>query len=266
MLSYEKARVSGGCDGSALGGKIGAEESLEKAIVREIQEELSSTIVTRLLATVEHRYNSFDFTCASCGKDQSPFAGLSLPAGTRGELESVDRAEADIPIVRMLKEVLVSRFTSTTSSRDIDIFPIARSRGMVNLFTKLLVAIGSVASIGFGVWHYSVPKNWKWYSYIDAQATELVLAVEAVHIFLSLALVLFGLMNLLLMIGNKSNTYSISIVLGATCILWLTRVLTQIIHPQGSMRPILQYSMLAAFVVIFLCYAIPFVMVLLRKD
>ncbi len=128
---------------------------------------------------------------------------------------------------------------------------------MSNLLAKILIATGSAASIGFGIWHFFVPKMWKWYSYMDAQATELIIAVKAINIFFSLTLVLFGSINLLLILGNNPNRYSLIVVLGATSLLWFTRVLLQIIRPQGSVTPILQYSMLASFIVVFLCFAIP---------
>jgi hypothetical protein len=44
----------------------------------------------------------------------------------------------------------------------------------MNLPVKILVMIGSSASIGFGIWHFFVPTAWNWYSYIDSNATELV--------------------------------------------------------------------------------------------
>ncbi len=65
----------------------------------------------------------------------------------------------------------------------------------MNLLVKILVMIGSSASIGFGVWHFFVPKAWKWYSYIDANATELAAAVRAINAFFSLSLVLFGIVT-----------------------------------------------------------------------
>jgi hypothetical protein len=65
----------------------------------------------------------------------------------------------------------------------------------LNLLAKILVTIGSTASIGFGIWHFSVPKVWKWYSYIDPTATELIVAVRAINVFFSLSLVLFGIME-----------------------------------------------------------------------
>ncbi|MEI7615765.1 MAG: hypothetical protein WCJ54_03540, partial [Actinomycetota bacterium] len=102
----------------------------------------------------------------------------------------------------------------------------------MNLLVKILVTIGSSASIGFGVWHFFVPKAWKWYSYIDINATELVAAVRAINVFFSLSLVLFGLLNILFIYGGRSNRYSIIVMLSATCILWMTRLVFQLIYPQ----------------------------------
>ncbi len=56
----------------------------------------------------------------------------------------------------------------------------------MDLLVKILVTIGSSASIGFGIWHFFVPEAWKWYSYIDIHATELVAAVRAINVFFSL--------------------------------------------------------------------------------
>ena len=86
----------------------------------------------------------------------------------------------------------------------------------MNLIVKVLVTIGSSASIGFGIWHFFVPKAWKWYSYIDINATELVVAVRAINVFFSLSLLLFGIINLLFIYGDKSNRYSLIVVLAAT--------------------------------------------------
>ena len=125
--------------------------------------------------------------------------------------------------------------------------------------------IGSSASIGFGIWHFFVPEAWKWYSYIDANATELVAAVRAINAFFSLSLVLFGIVNILLIYGDRSNRYSIIVMLAATCILWLTRVAFQVFYPQGSLYPGLQYGMLSAFVIITLCYLISSFGILFQK-
>jgi hypothetical protein len=126
----------------------------------------------------------------------------------------------------------------------------------LDLLVKILVLSGSFASIGFGIWHFFVPEMWKWYSYIDVNATELVAAVRAINVFFSLALVLFGVVNILFIYGDKSNRYSIIVMLAATSILWITRVAFQIVYPQGSINPLLQYGMLSAFILVSLCYII----------
>jgi hypothetical protein len=136
----------------------------------------------------------------------------------------------------------------------------------MNLAARILVILGSSASIGFGIWHFFVPEAWKWYSYIDASATELVAAVRAINAFFSLSLVLFGVVNILLIYGDRSNRYSITVVLAATCILWLTRVAFQVIYPQGSLYPGLQYGMLSAFVIVSLCYIIALISILSQKT
>jgi hypothetical protein len=134
------------------------------------------------------------------------------------------------------------------------------------LLTKTLVTVGSAASIGFGIWHFFVPKMWSWYSYIDPSATELVVAVRAINVFFSLSLVLFGLMNLLLAYGPGADRYSFMVVLGATCVLWAVRVAMQVAYPQGSMSPALQYGMLGAFVLVLGCYTASLTLVFLNAS
>ncbi len=94
------------------GGKIEAGESPEQALVREIQEEISSTIsIKRFYTTVEHQYRTFDITLHAyvCDLVEGSLA-LSEHVASRwlakDELETVDWAEADIPIMSMVKEIL----------------------------------------------------------------------------------------------------------------------------------------------------------------
>jgi hypothetical protein len=137
---------------------------------------------------------------------------------------------------------------------------------IMNLLLKILVMVGSSASIGLGVWHFFVPKAWNWYAYIDTHATELVAAVRATNAFFSLSLVLFGIVNILLTCGDRSNRYSIIVLLAATCVLWLMRVAFQVFYPQGSLYPGLEYGMLSAFVIIALCYLIPLLSLLFPRN
>lgn len=121
--------------------------------------------------------------------------------------------------------------------------------------TKLIIAIGSLISIGFGVWHFFLPKLWNWYSHIDAEATELVLAVRAINLFFSLSLVLFGMANLLVVFKAPQEKFSLLVLLSASAILWASRIIMQIFYPQGSQQPALQYSLLVVFILVFGCFA-----------
>jgi len=114
---------------------------------------------------------------------------------------------------------------------------------------KWLTALASAATIGFGVWHLFVPSQWNWYSYMVKSATELVLAVQAINIFFSLSLILFGLVNLLIVFGETRSTYPLSVVLDASSLLWLARVVMQVMYPQGTINPVLQSGMLAGFAI-----------------
>ena len=130
----------------------------------------------------------------------------------------------------------------------------------------VLTTLGSSISIGFGVWHFFVPKIWDWYSYIDQSATELVLAVRAINFFFSLVLVLLGIANLLLVWRTHQDQYSLSILLLVSVILWGARVVLQIMYPQGSQNPTLQYSMLSVFIVVLVSFCVSLLIVLMQKS
>lgn len=134
------------------------------------------------------------------------------------------------------------------------------------MIPKILTTVGSVITICFGLWHFFVPSIWKWYSYIDTRATELVIAVRAINIVFSLSLVLFGIINILFINGSKSNRYSIIVMLLMTIILWLTRTILQLIFPQGSVNPVIQYGMLATFIIVTILYLVSLYLIVFQKN
>jgi hypothetical protein len=135
----------------------------------------------------------------------------------------------------------------------------------LNLVPEILITFGSSAPICFGVWHFFVPGHWKWYSYVDNNAHELVAAIRAINVLFSLSLVLFGIVDLLLIYSGHSNHYSVCVVIGATCILWIVRLVLHFIYPQGSIFRGLQYAMLSVFILVTLAYLIS-VVLLLRQN
>ena len=126
----------------------------------------------------------------------------------------------------------------------------------------ILTVLGSIISIGFGLWHFFVASIWNWYSYIDKTATELVLAVRAINIFFSLLLVLLGIANMLFVFRNPQDRFSMMVILSISTILWTTRLILQLIYPQGSQNPIIQYSMLLTFALVLGCFALSSFLVL----
>jgi len=131
------------------------------------------------------------------------------------------------------------------------------------MLTKILVSFAGLSTIGFGIWHFFVPGIYKWYSYIQSGAEELIAAVRATNVFFSLCLVLFGIADLIFVFAG--NRFALLIMLCLSCVLWLVRIIMQLKYPQGSINPALQYGMLAAFIIIFLCFAISLILTICTK-
>lgn len=94
------------------GGKVKEGEEPAVALAREIVEELGVTItVEEHFLTVEHSYPTFDITLESyrCTLKSGSFVlHEHLGSGwfTIDQLDALDWAAADLPIVHLLKEVL----------------------------------------------------------------------------------------------------------------------------------------------------------------
>jgi hypothetical protein len=131
---------------------------------------------------------------------------------------------------------------------------------------KILTYIGSLIAIGFGTWHFFVPKLWNWYSYFDSKATELVVAVRATNVFFSLSLVLIGIMNIVLISSRHSSRHTIITVFLVNITLWLTRVVLQIVAPQGSMSVFLQYGLLSVFIIVLFLFVVALLLYMSNKN
>ncbi len=124
----------------------------------------------------------------------------------------------------------------------------------------LLVIFACAATTAFGIWHFFIPAQWDWYSYISADAPELIVAVRAINVFFSLCLVLIGIADLLIVLVG-SDRFARIVMLGLSVVLWTVRVAMQIVAPQGSAAPALQYGMLAGFLSIWSCFTIALLIV-----
>jgi 8-oxo-dGTP diphosphatase len=92
------------------GGKVEPGESRESALIREIQEELNLTItVEEAYLTVEHSYPDFhitmhSFICRTETTDINLTEHVHHQWLTKNELDGLDWAAADIPIVKKLMQ------------------------------------------------------------------------------------------------------------------------------------------------------------------
>ena len=99
---------------AVCGGKLEEGESGEDAIVREIAEELQlQVVVKRHLKTVNHQYSSFKITmhaylCSIHSGELKLHEHVDYKWLEHRELESLDWAPADKPIVTVVSQYLSS--------------------------------------------------------------------------------------------------------------------------------------------------------------
>ncbi len=119
------------------------------------------------------------------------------------------------------------------------------------MLITVLLTVGSAITICFGAWHLFVPAIWNWYSYFPREATELVVAVRAINAFFSISLVVFGAVMLVFIHRKPVVTFYARSISIALTVLWGLRVALQLLWPQGTITPALQYGMLGIFTLTF---------------
>lgn len=96
------------------GGKIETGETRQQALAREIAEELSTSIaVGDFITTVNHQYKTFSITmhayqCSILEGSLTLSEHIDSKWLSLDELDSVDWAPADVPIVERVREMLLS--------------------------------------------------------------------------------------------------------------------------------------------------------------
>jgi hypothetical protein len=107
--------------------------------------------------------------------------------------------------------------------------------------------LGGVVALGFGIWHFAVPGLYRWQSYVPDAPESLVTAVGATNFFFSFSLSMIGLTNIVMPFITDAAEPISRFWLWANVGLWTTRVVYQLVTPQGSHSPALQWGMTAAF-------------------
>lgn len=124
---------------------------------------------------------------------------------------------------------------------------------------EVLYIIGLVLSTLVGIWHFTVPYLFQWYSYIPAQYKNLVVGIDWTNFFFSLLLTGYSLMLVIMKKKIFNGNKEVLLMYGFMVFVWFCRVLITFIEP-WPLEPIAwaAYGQQIAAFVIFLLQLIPF--------
>jgi len=129
----------------------------------------------------------------------------------------------------------------------------------------VLYIIGLSLSALVGLWHFSVPYLFQWYTYIPNEYKSLIVGIDWINFFFSLLLTGYSLLLIILRKKVFSKNKEIFIMYGFMVFVWFCRVIITFINP-WPLEPVawVAYGQQIAAFVIFLLQLVPFVY-LLRK-
>ena len=124
-------------------------------------------------------------------------------------------------------------------------------------YMKLLYKMGLLLSAGAGIWHFTVPYLYKWYSYIPDAPIEIIRSIDWINYFFSLLLT--GLSVILFVYAKRAfdQNKEALVFYGFMVFVWFNRVIITIILPWNY--DILFAGQLAAFILIFVIQLIPLI-------
>ena len=124
-------------------------------------------------------------------------------------------------------------------------------------FLRLTAALGLAIHLGFGVWHFFMPRRCGWYDQLAGMPAELTNAVGAANFFLAVTMLLLGLGVLGVIIWSWGNTRGVTFALGGMALLWALRAGYQLLRPLGTAIPGLGVILLVVFCLTAACFAVP---------
>jgi hypothetical protein len=131
---------------------------------------------------------------------------------------------------------------------------------------NFLYIIGLSLSTLVGLWHFSVPYLFQWYSYIPNEYKSLTVGIDWINFFFSLLLAGYSLLLIIVRKKVFGKNKEMLLMYGFMVFVWFCRVIITFINP-WPIEPSAwtAYGQQVAAFVIFLFQLIPFVY-LLRKD
>jgi len=130
-----------------------------------------------------------------------------------------------------------------------------------------LYIIGLSLSTLVGLWHFTVPYLYQWYSYIPNEYKSLMVGIDWINFFFSLLLSGYSLLLIIMRKKVFGKDKEILIMYGFMVFVWFCRVIITFIDP-WPIEPVawVSYGQQIASFVIFLLLLIPFVYLLLNRT
>ena len=123
-----------------------------------------------------------------------------------------------------------------------------------------LYYIGLLLSAAVGIWHFTVPYLFQWYSYIPNEYKNLIVGIDWTNFFFSLLLTGYSLLLIFFKKKIFSGNKDLFIMYGFMVFIWFCRFVITFIEP-WPLEPAAwaAYGQQTAAFIIFLFQIIPFV-------
>lgn len=127
---------------------------------------------------------------------------------------------------------------------------------------ELLLNLGLIISLGFGIFHFFIPSIFKWFSYIPDAPHNLIVSIKWTNYFFSLLLTGLSLL-LLLFQGRILKKDAMAIIFYIfIVIVWLCRIFITIIIPFNGTYDLTFLIQILIFLAEFIILVIPIVLIL----
>jgi hypothetical protein len=131
-------------------------------------------------------------------------------------------------------------------------------------FFRVLLLAGLCISLGFGLWHFAIPYQYRWHSYLPGAPRAITVSIDWINFFFSLLLT--GISTVLILFRKRiyqRDPLAVTIFAFLTFV-WLSRVAITLIRPWTEWFTPIKAAQISGFSVIFLLFLIPLLSVTCR--
>jgi hypothetical protein len=126
---------------------------------------------------------------------------------------------------------------------------------------EIVYIIGLLLSTAVGIWHFTVPYLYKWYSYIPDAPAEIIVSIDWTNYFFSLLLTGVSIILIILRKEIFARNHVALIFYGFLIFVWLNRVVITFFMPWPNNTPF-TVGLICAFSVILLIQLIPLIYII----